>query len=186
MEKKRVLLHVCCAACSVHVAELLSREYDIALYFNNPQIFPATEHAKRLIEAKKVGKMLGLEVIEGNRDRDSWVLYIEGLEQEPEGGKRCAKCFEFNLEDTAKFAKHEGFDAFTTTLTVSPHKNAEMINKIGKIIGEKHGIEFLEQDFKKDGGFLESCKKCHEHDIYRQDYCGCEFSLNKSIASPKE
>ena len=184
MARKKLLLHVCCAACSIHVAELLKKEYDVALFFNNPQIFPATEYAKRLIETKKVGKILGMNVIEGNRKHDSWVLHVEGLEEEPEGGRRCAKCFEFNLEDAAKFAKYNGFDAFTTTLTVSPHKNATVINEIGKKLDVKHGIEFVEFNFKKNDGFLKSCEKCHDHDIYRQDYCGCEFS--KSMASPKE
>lgn len=185
-KKKRLLLHACCAACSIHVAEMLKKEYEVTMYFNNPQIFPATEYAKRLIETKKAGKIIGVEVVEGNRDYDSWLSYVAGLESEPEGGKRCAKCFEFNLEETAKTAKFHNFDAFTTTLTVSPHKNAETINEIGRKLGEKHGIKFVEADFKKNDGFLKSCEKCHEHDIYRQDYCGCEFSLNKSIASPKE
>ena len=184
MGAKKLLLHVCCAACAVHVAEELKKEYDVTLYFNNPQIFPATEYSKRLVETKKVGKLLNIPVIEGNRESDNWLSYIEGLEGEPEGGKRCAKCFGFNLEDTAKYAKYRGFDAFTTTLTVSPHKNAEIINEIGKKLEKELGIEFCAFDFKKKDGFLKSCEKCHTHDIYRQDYCGCEFSNN--IESPKE
>jgi len=185
--KPKLLLHACCAACSIHVAEMLKKEYEVTLHFHNPQICPQEEYEKRILEVYRVGEMLGLEVIEEiSNTHSDWLKAVKGLENEPEGGKRCAKCFEFNLEATASFAKYYGFDAFATTLTVSPHKNATLINEIGRRFGKKYGIKFIEADFKKNDGFLKSCEKCNEHDIYRQDYCGCEFSLNKSIASPKE
>ncbi len=186
MAKKRLLLHTCCAACSIYTASELAKEYDLVMFFHNPQIFPATEYAKRLLEAKKTGEIIGVPVIEASRGYDSWRMAVEGLENEPEGGKRCSKCFEFNLDASAEYAKMKNFDAFTTTLTVSPHKNAELINQIGKIAGEKHGIEFLELDLKKNSGFMKSAEKCREHGIYRQHYCGCEFSLKSSMASPRE
>ena len=186
MAKKRILLHTCCAPCAVHIAETLKNEYDVSLFFHNPQIFPAEEYAKRLLETKKIRKILGLDVIEGNRDYDSWLAVVQGYEKEPEAGKRCLKCFEFNLKGTAEYAKMHGFDVFTTTLTISPHKNSRIINEIGRNLSKEHNIEFLEENFKKNDGFLKSIQKCKQHNIYRQNYCGCVYSLKSSIPSPNE
>ncbi|MFH1537999.1 MAG: epoxyqueuosine reductase QueH [bacterium] len=179
MALPKLLLHACCAPCAPHVYELLSGEYEVLLYFYNPNIFPEDEYNRRLEELKRFCGEKDIPLIEGNYDKDKWAEAIKGFEEEPEGGKRCAKCFSLRLAETARRAAGAGCSRFTTTLTVSPRKNAEVINRIGREAGERAGVEFLEENFKKKDGYKISCDLSHERGFYRQDYCGCEYSMRK-------
>ena len=169
---KKLLLHVCCAPCSTHAIELLKKDYDITLFFSNSNIYPKEEYEKRLDNALKIAKAYGLDLIDDRYDHEAWLKFIMGLEDEPEKGKRCEKCFEFNLTRAEECAHLYDFDFFTTTLTISPHKDSKKIFEIGKRLGN-----FLEIDFKKQDGFKHSIELSKKLDLYRQDYCGCEFSL---------
>jgi predicted adenine nucleotide alpha hydrolase (AANH) superfamily ATPase len=176
---KKVLLHVCCAPCSTHAIELLMLEYEVTLFYSDSNIYPREEYEKRLGEARKVAKAYDLELVEDAYDTAGWLEAIKGLEAEPERGKRCPKCFEFNLKRAADYAKCHGFDFFTTTLTISPHKDSKTIFGIGKRLVENTRIGFLELDFKKQDGFRHSKELSERHGLYRQNYCGCRFSMRK-------
>ena len=172
-EKKRVLLHVCCAPCAVHPIEDLINEYDVSLFYSNSNIYPKEEYDKRLSYAKKIADEFDVDLYVDSYDHNEWLEWIKGLENEPEKGDRCKKCFEFNLCKSANFAKNNNFDFFTTTLTVSPHKSSKTIFEIG----ESTDI-FLTRDFKKKDGFKRSIELSKKFNLYRQKYCGCEFSRN--------
>ncbi|MDP2750701.1 MAG: epoxyqueuosine reductase QueH [Nanoarchaeota archaeon] len=184
MPKPKLLLHSCCAACCIYVAELLKKDYVVSLFFANQQIWPREEYQKRKEETRRVANILDIEFIEYLEDKpyeeksSEWFDLVKGLEKEKEGGKRCEVCFNNNIQKTAELASKSNFDFFTTTLTVSPHKNSSQISIIGKNAEKKWNVKFLEQDFKKNNGFLMSSNKCREHNIYRQNYCGCLFSKN--------
>jgi len=173
---KKLLLHVCCAPCSTHVINVLKQNYDLTLFFYNPNVEPLNEYSLRLEAAEKFAEEIDIPMIVGDYDAIEWNNAIKGHENDEEGGERCSICFRFRLEKTAQTAKEKGFDLFTTTLTVSPYKNAPVINQIGKELSEKYNIEFLESDFKKEDGYAHSIKLSKEHGLYRQDYCGCLFS----------
>ena len=176
---KKLLLHSCCGPCSTWVIEVLKRDYDLTIFYTNSNIYPHSEYQKRLEEQKRYAKIVGIDVIEDVYDEKEFLQFVKGLEFEKEGGERCKKCFEFRLKRTAKFAKENNFEIFSTTLTVSPHKDFEIINQIGKEIANKNGLEFLEGNFKKQNGFKNSIEISKKYDIYRQNYCGCRFSLRK-------
>jgi epoxyqueuosine reductase len=171
-ERIKLLMHVCCAACSTHAIEELMKEHEVTLFFSNSNIYPKEEYDKRLSNAKIISEIYKLKLIEDKYDHEAWLDYIKGLEHEPEKGKRCRKCFEFNLTRASEYAKTNGFQLFTTTLTISPHKDAKCIFSIGNKLGN-----FLEKDFKKQDGFKHSTELSKKYNIYRQNYCGCEFSL---------
>ncbi|MBI5186542.1 MAG: epoxyqueuosine reductase QueH [Nitrospinae bacterium] len=175
-EKPNLLLHVCCAPCSPYVVELLSKEFHVTAYFYDPNIHPEEEYRFRLEEMKKMCAGMGLGIIEAEYDPDRWFQLVEGHEKDPEKGERCGICFRMRLEQAAKFAGENGFSAFATALSVSPHKDAKAINRIGREIGNAHGVVFLEADFKKKNGFKISVEKGRELGLKRQDYCGCVFS----------
>ena len=177
--RKKILLHVCCGPCSTEVISRLAAESELVLFFYNPNIFPKEEYERRLAEAERFAADRNIRFISGDWDHDGWLEAVKGLEQEPEGGKRCAVCFAFRLGRAAAMARQEGAEGFTTTLTISPHKKATDVNSAGKEAGEKEGVSFIQEDFKKKDGFLKSCKAAREAGMYRQDYCGCEFSLKK-------
>jgi epoxyqueuosine reductase len=179
MTKKKLLLHVCCAPCSTHVIEELKTDYEVSLFFYNPNVHPKEEYEKRLIESKRYAKESGLNFIEGEYDSCNWLDFIKGLEDEPEHGRRCTKCFEMRLDRTAQHALENSFDIFACTLTVSPYKKKEIINGLGKTIGEKYKIAYLESDFKKKDGYRKSIELSKKHNLYRQGYCGCVFSIRK-------
>lgn len=179
----RLLIHACCAPCSAGVIERL-HEHELCLYFYNPNIHPEREYETRLADAERYARALALPFSKGAYDRKAWLESIRGLEQEPENGRRCIACYRHRLDHAARYARDNGFDAFTTTLTISPHKNASEINAAGEGAGIKHSIPFLARDFKKKDGFRRSVELSRSHGLYRQHYCGCEFST--SIASPKE
>ncbi len=179
-ERKSVLLHSCCGPCSTYCLEYLTGAFDVTVFFYNPNIQPAREYYLRLSEQKKViGEIpfaSPVKLIEGKYEPLRYEKFIQGFEGEKEGGARCEKCFVLRLEETAKEAKEGGYDYFTTTLTVSPHKNAPLINEIGERIAEKYGVPFLPTDFKKKNGYLRSIELSKQYGIYRQDYCGCRFA----------
>jgi predicted adenine nucleotide alpha hydrolase (AANH) superfamily ATPase len=169
-----IFLHSCCAPCSSAVLEQLKKYYHIILFFYNPNIMPAEEYEKRLAEQRRLASILDVELIEGEYDNTAFLKVVRGLESEPEKGRRCEACIRLRLEKTAKAAKTRGIDTFTTTLSVSPHKNAEMINKILVELSENA----LSEDFKKKDGYKRSLELSKEYGFYRQNYCGCVFEKN--------
>ncbi len=177
----RLLLHSCCGPCSTYVLEYLSKYFDIDVFYYNPNIYPPEEFRRRLSAQEKVlnslpfARDVGLIVPEYVPEEFS--LAVRGLESQPEGGARCPVCFALRLRRTAQYARERGYDYFGTTLTVSPHKNALILNETGKNLEEKIGVSFLFSDFKKREGYKRSTVLSREYGIYRQDYCGCVFSL---------
>lgn len=177
--KKSILLHSCCGPCSSAVIERLIPNFDITVFYYNPNIFPESEFNKRLENQQIVAKFDNVKIISPNYNESEYLSKIKGLESEKEGGKRCDECFYLRLKQTAIYAKEHNFDFFGTTLTVSSHKNAEHINQIGKQIENEVGITFLYSDFKKHDGYKRSIELSHEMNLYRQNYCGCRFSLRR-------
>ena len=184
-ERPSLLLHACCAPCSSYIIELLRDFFNITLYFYNPNIYPKEEHDRRLNELK-----LFVEQFDSNNDIDlieedytpiEFATCIAGLENEKEGGARCFKCYDLRLSRTALKAKDNNFDYFCTTLSISPHKNAEKINEIGKELASIYDVKFLFSNFKKKNGFKRSLELSKNFDLYRQEYCGCEYSIRDSI-----
>ena len=182
-ESKRpsLLMHICCAPCGSYVLEYLSQYFDITLFYYNPNIYPEEEYNKRLEEIEKLLRLApfakDVKLIVGEYDAEEWTAHIKGTEQEREGGGRCTLCFDYRLDKTAALAKELEFDWFCTTLTISPHKNAPLINGIGEQLGGKYGVPFLPSDFKKREGYKRSTVLCEEYGIYRQNYCGCKYSI---------
>lgn len=178
--RKKLLLHACCAPCASACIERVKDFFDLTVYFYNPNMDTAEEYALRAEETERLCRAFGVNCIVAEYEREKFYAAISGYEDCPEGGSRCEKCFTLRLKNTAEKAKESGFDYFTTTLTLSPLKNAELINSLGKSIGEEVGVNFLPSDFKKKGGYLRSIELSREYDLYRQNYCGCEFSKNKN------
>lgn len=172
-----VLLHCCCAPCATSVTERVIKTIKPVLYYYNPNIYPEAEYLKRLSELEKLARHFSLELISEPYDENEFLGAIAGFENEKEGGARCPVCFRVRLEKTAARAKREGLTAFCTTLTVSPHKNAAIVNAIGEEVAAARNILWIPSDFKKRSGYLRSCQMCRELDIYRQNYCGCRFSI---------
>ncbi len=176
----RLLLQSCCGPCSTYVLEYLTKFFDITLLFYNPNIFPEEEFEKRLSAQCEVIKKLKIsrpvEIICNGYEHSEFEEKVKGLEEEREGGARCKVCFSLRLSETARLAKEMGFDCFATTLSVSPHKNAGLINAIGEELSASSGVPFLIADFKKREGYKRSVELSRELGIYRQQYCGCEFS----------
>ena len=175
---KKLLLHSCCAPCSTAVIERLINDYNITIYYYNPNIDTSDEFYHRLEEEKRYCKEKNIDVIEDGYDENQFLSKVKGLENEKEGGARCPVCFRLRLEKTAQKAKQLGFDIFTTTLSVSPYKNAEVINNIGESLSNKYQIKWLYSDFKKKDGYKKSIELSHKYDLYRQHYCGCLFSIS--------
>ena len=196
-EPKKVFLHSCCAPCSSYCMEYLRQYLDVTVFYYNPNIMNEEEYYKRVQEQQRlidaynrmeeisaineekghiVQNLRKIAFVEGSYDVNRYLDTIKGLEFCPEGGSRCVRCFELRLKETARVAKEMEMDYFTTTLTISPLKNAELINQIGNRIGKEMGVAFLPSDFKKNNGYLRSIELSKEYDLYRQDYCGCDFS----------
>ncbi len=179
-KKQTLLLHVCCAPCSSSVIEVLRDDFDITLYFYNPNITSREEYDLRLNELKRLVLEMpaarGLSIIEGKYNPDEFFKLSKGLESEKEGGKRCTLCYEERLLSTANLAEELGFDLFTTTLSVSPYKNAKKLNEIGQRLAESKKTEYLVSDFKKKDGYKRSIELSKQYGLYRQDYCGCVYS----------
>lgn len=177
-KKPKLLLHACCGPCSSYVIEYLSNYFDITIYYYNPNIYPATEYIRRKEELKKFVKQFNnkINVIEELYNTDDYYKSIKGLEKLGERSQRCYKCYEFRLAKTANYAKENYYDYFTTTLSISPYKDAEWINEIGKKLEEKYNIKYLYADFKKKNGYKRSLELSKKYKLYRQDYCGCVYS----------
>jgi len=171
-EKPKLLLHCCCAPCSSAVIEKIKEFFDITFYYYNPNIYPKEEFLLREREFKKLGVNVVVEEYEHNEFLD----LVKGRENEKEGDARCQICIAQRLNKTFEYACLNNYDLVTTTLSISPHKDAEFINLLGERLEEKYGIKYLHADFKKQNGYLRSVQICKELGIYRQDYCGCEFS----------
>ena len=178
--RPRLLLHCCCAPCSSYVLEYLSKYMDITCYYYNPNISPEEEYLKRGEELLYLTQKMPLEVVPNavieEYDPENFALISKGKENEDEGGARCFECYRLRLGKTAEYAKENGYDYFTTTLSISPYKNASKLNEIGNELSEIYGVPYLFSDFKKKGGYLRSCQLSMEYGLYRQDYCGCIFS----------
>ncbi len=172
----KLLLHVCCANCATIPVELLKNEFDLTLFWYNPNIHPWRERRKRLAEVKKLVRIYKTKLIKLGRGTREWFKTVKGLEKEPEGGKRCEQCFQMRLQKTAEIAKKKSFDYFATTLTVGPRKKAETINSLGEELAKKYGLKFYGADFKKNDGFKKSFELSKKYNFYRQHYCGCAFS----------
>ncbi len=173
---KKMLLHSCCGPCSTAVIEVLKNDYNLTIFYYNPNIDTQDEYLHRLNEQKRYCKEVGVNVIEDGYNSEEFYSCVKGLEKEREGGARCPVCFKLRLSRTADKAKAMGFDCFGTTLTVSPHKNAEIINAIGKEIQKEKEIEFIEGNYKKKDGYKKSIELSKQFNLYRQNYCGCKFS----------
>lgn len=179
----RLLLHSCCAPCSSYTLEYLSRYFDITVYYFNPNISPKQEFDKRFEEQKRLISQMpfknSVTLVEGDYNYDDFLEIAKGLENVPEGGERCFRCYKMRLESTARLAKEQGFDYFCTTLSISPLKNSQKINELGFEIEEKYGVKWLPSDFKKREGYKRSIQLSREYSLYRQNFCGCVFSKNQ-------
>ena len=183
-EGSPLLLHACCAPCSSAVLERIGNIFEITIFYYNPNITEKEEYQKRIEEIKKLISYLHpkypIKLIEGNHEPDKYLSTIKGLEEEPERGKRCYKCYELRLEETAKIAEKLNIPYFCTTLTLSPHKNSNWINEIGMNLNEKYQPTYIYSDFKKKDGYKRSIELSKEFNLYRQDYCGCIYSKKKN------
>lgn len=178
-KRPTLLLHACCAPCSSAVLELLNEIFDITLFFYNPNIYPKEEFVFRLDELKRLTKAMRLDkinTVSPKYDPGEFEEIAKGMENLPEGGGRCAKCYRLRLEKAALYAKENKFDYFTTTLSISPYKNAAWLNEIGLALEEEYDVKYLCSDFKKGDGYKRSCALSKEFNLYRQDYCGCVYS----------
>jgi predicted adenine nucleotide alpha hydrolase (AANH) superfamily ATPase len=178
MAKPRILVHVCCAPDALYVLGLLQGEYEVSGYFTNSNIQPAEEYRLRLEEARAVARLLEIPLLEDDYDPDGWLAVTQKFKDEPEKGRRCDVCYAVRLRKTAETAARRGFDAFATVMSLSPWKKASVMNRIGRQFGKSFGVRFLEADFKKKDGFKKSVDLSRSRGLYRQDYCGCVYSLN--------
>lgn len=178
-KRPSLLLHVCCAPCSSYVLEYLSKHFEITVYFYNPNISPDDEYYKRADEVLRLVKEMDLQnvsVVTEKYDPYEFENMSKGLENEPERGARCVKCYRLRLEKSAVYAQSHGFDYFTTTLTISPLKRADVLNEIGGDLARKYGVSYLFSDFKKREGYKRSIELSTKYGLYRQNYCGCKYS----------
>ena len=186
-EKPKLLIHSCCGPCSSYVLDYLNNYFDISIFYYNPNIFPEKEFVYRSKEQEELINKMGLDIKFIGREHRSQEFYetVIGYENEPEKGSRCSLCFKLRLEETAKYALENSYDYFTTTLSISPHKDAQLLNRIGKELEKVYGIKYLYSDFKKKDGYRKSVDLSKKYNMYRQEYCGCEFSY-KAYKKKKE
>ena len=175
-QKPKLLMHSCCAPCSTSCIERVKDFFDLTIYFYNPNMDSENEYNLRLKEQQRYCEEMGVDLVYEQYLKEHFTSAVKGLEECLEGGKRCFECFYLRLKKTAEYAKANGYEYFTTTLTVSPLKNAKKINEIGNVVAEQVGVKFLPSDFKKNNGYLRSVELSKQHSLYRQNYCGCEFS----------
>ena len=179
-ETPTLFLHSCCAPCSSYVLEYLSQYFKITVFYYNPNIYPDEEYYKRVEEQKQFINRFPaqnkIDFVEGNFDKERFYEMARGKEDIPEGGERCFLCYELRLREAAEYAKARSFDYFTTTLSISPLKNAEKLNEIGLGLQKEYSVKYLVSDFKKKNGYKRSTELSREYGMYRQDYCGCVFS----------
>lgn len=179
-----LLLHSCCGPCSSAVLECLTEFFTVTLFWYNPNIYPQEEFDRRLLAQRVLLDKMGLSdrvsLATVSRDADPWYRAVSGLEAEPEGGRRCTECFRLRLREAARYAAKEGFEWYCSTLTLSRHKDPVRINALGEQFGKEFGVKWLPSEFKKRGREQRSQQLCAEYGIYRQNYCGCEYSMEKS------
>ncbi len=179
-KKPVLLLQCCCAPCSSSVLEILHKYFTVKIYYYNPNIYPEKEYEKRFQNMLTLVKRAGcsdIEFITAPYIQQDFFDAVKGFENEKEGGKRCTECFKLRLGETARKAKEIGADYFTTTLSVSPHKNSQLLNEIGIELQEEYGVKFLQSDFKKKEGYKRSIELSKQYELYRQNYCGCKYSI---------
>lgn len=186
----RLFLHSCCAPCSSYVLEYLSKYFEITVFFYNPNISPKEEYEKRVAEIRRlIHEMEFLHpvtLVEGEYKPEDFYEMARGLEDVPEGGERCFRCYRLRMEEAARLAEQGGYDYFTTTLSISPLKNAGKINEIGQELSQIYKVEHLPSDFKKKNGYKRSIELSHEYGLYRQNYCGCVFSKRESMEKQRQ
>ena len=185
----KLLLHSCCAPCSSYVLEYLSKHFEITVFYYNPNIFPESEYTKRILEQQMLIEQMETKYpvtfIAGNYEKDKFYAMAKGMEHLKEGGERCFKCYALRLEETARLAMEGGFDYYTTTLSISPLKNAGKLNEIGEKMAQQYGVKYLQSDFKKKNGYKRSIELSKEFGLYRQDYCGCVYSMQERESREK-
>ena len=188
--RPRLLLHACCGPCSSAVLEQLSQFFEITVLYYNPNTWPEAEYCRRGQELERfvaAAHPLGVKVVEDHYDPQEFYSAVAGLEAEPERGGRCTVCYRLRMRRAAQYAAEHGFDWFATTLSISPHKDAARINQIGQELEKEFGVKHLPSDFKKKNGYLRSLQLSEEYGLYRQDYCGCEFSARaRGITEPNK
>ncbi len=186
----KLLLHSCCAPCSSYVLEYLSEFFEITVFYYNPNIYPESEHGKRSMEQRKLIREMRaahrVSFLEGAYEREKFYRAVAGVEHLREGSERCFRCFELRLRETAQKARKDGYEYFTTTLSISPLKNAEKLNEIGVRLGEEYKVKYLQSDFKKRDGYKRSIELSRKFGLYRQNYCGCEFSYAEAERRSKK
>lgn len=180
-----LLIHSCCAPCSSYVLEYLSRYFRITVFYYNPNIYPPEEYGKRVQEQQDLIRQMEVvhpvKFLEGAYDTERFYQMARGMEQLPEGGQRCFACYELRLREAAGIARQMGADYFTTTLSISPMKNAEKLNEIGERLAQEYGVRYLNSDFKKKNGYRRSVELSEIYGLYRQNYCGCVFSMRERV-----
>jgi epoxyqueuosine reductase len=174
--KPSLLLHSCCAPCSIYVLDQLAKDYDLSIFFYDPNIHPRLEYIQRRDEMKSYAQKMDIKFEEGEYDTKRWFTKTSGLENEPEKGKRCEVCFDIRLGKTAEKASKEKYDLWTTVMSISPHKDVSQINCVANKLAIKHDVKFLEADWKKNEGFKIASQMSKDENFYRQDYCGCIYS----------
>ena len=175
----KLLLHICCGVCGAWIPKKLASDFDVTLYFFNPNINPVEEYRKRLEAARQAAVESGVKLVEGPYQPQEWLALVRGHENDPEGGARCEMCFSLRLGETAKYAKENHFEYLASTLTIGRNKKAVVINPLGEKWAKEFGLKFLSRDFKKDGGQTETDRESRRLNLYRQNYCGCVFSMRK-------
>ncbi len=186
----RLFLHACCAPCSSYVLEYLSRFFSVTVFFYNPNISPKEEYEKRVSEIQRLISEMEfvhpVAFVEGEYKPEDFYEMARGLEDVPEGGERCFRCYRLRMEEADRLAEQGGYDYFTTTLSISPLKNAGKINEIGQELSQIYKVEHLPSDFKKKNGYKRSIELSHEYGLYRQNYCGCVFSKRESMEKQRQ
>lgn len=176
MKKQNLLVHICCAPDALYVMDSLRKNYELKGYFYNPNIHPYKEYKLRLMDTRKVAGIVPFDLIEEEYDEKRWFHITEKFKEEPEKGRRCDVCYAMRLKKTALRASELDFDMFTTVMSLSPWKKADVINRVGRMLAQRNNIKFLEADFKKKDGFKKSVELSKKHALYRQGYCGCAYS----------
>jgi predicted adenine nucleotide alpha hydrolase (AANH) superfamily ATPase len=177
MKKPKLLVHICCAPDALYVVDLLKKNYVVSGYFYNPNIHPSEEYNLRLQDVRKVARILNIKILEEIYDSERWFKITQKFKDEPEKGRRCDVCYAMRLEKTARKASEFGFDMFATVMSLSPWKKADVLNRLGRMFARKFKINYLEANFKKKDGFKKSVELSKKHELYRQDYCGCIYSM---------
>lgn len=178
--KSKMLVHICCAPDALYVIRTLKKDYNVSGFFYNPNIFPRAEYELRLKETRKVAQILNFNFLEGAYDNEWWLKITQKFKEEPEKGTRCDICYGMRLKKTAERASSLDFDIFTTVMSLSPWKKADVLNRMGRMFAQRYKLNFLEANFKKKNGFRKSIELSKRHGLYRQNYCGCKYSMRKT------